>query len=164
MLRTDRGRTYDRSQPNRSKRQKSACHGGPSTYDDLRADLGQLLLEARQRPIFCRLGRCQRAQKVAEIVSECVKLKTPIFTCYLELGSMGALIAELDRQGIRTKVNDRRDGDRSGAPASASDRLPICSKTGSTFGRSVVEVRGMLDERLRDCKDTPARLESKGRL
>ena len=32
MLRTDRGRTYDRSQPNRSKRQKSACHGGPSTY------------------------------------------------------------------------------------------------------------------------------------
>src|ERR1700730_18309886 len=34
MLRTDRGRTYDRSRPNRSKRQKSACHGGPSTYDN----------------------------------------------------------------------------------------------------------------------------------
>src|SRR5437868_11267082 len=33
MLRTDRGWTYDRSRPNRSKRQKSACHGGPSTYD-----------------------------------------------------------------------------------------------------------------------------------
>jgi len=33
MFRTDRGRTYDRSRPNRSKRQKSACHGGPSTYD-----------------------------------------------------------------------------------------------------------------------------------
>jgi hypothetical protein len=28
------GRTYDRSRPNRSKRQKSACHRGPSTYDD----------------------------------------------------------------------------------------------------------------------------------
>src|ERR1700676_3724281 len=42
MLRTDRGRTYDRSQPNRSKRQKSACYGGPSTYDDLRADLDEL--------------------------------------------------------------------------------------------------------------------------
>ena len=27
------GRTYDRSRPNRSKRQKSACQGGPSTYD-----------------------------------------------------------------------------------------------------------------------------------
>jgi hypothetical protein len=31
-------------------------------------------------------------------------------------------------------------------------------------GRSGVEVRGMLDERLRDCKDTPACLESKRRL
>src|SRR5580700_3330677 len=41
MLRTERGRTYDRSRPNRSKRQKSACHGGPSTYDDLRADLDE---------------------------------------------------------------------------------------------------------------------------
>jgi Recombinase len=30
-----------------------------------------------------------------------------IFTRYLELGSMGALIAELDRQGIQTKVNWR---------------------------------------------------------
>ena len=29
------GRTYDRSRPNRSKRpKKSACHLGPSTYDD----------------------------------------------------------------------------------------------------------------------------------
>jgi len=28
-----------------------------------------------------------------------------IFARYLELGSMGALLAELDRQGIRTKVN-----------------------------------------------------------
>ena len=27
------GRTYDRSRPNRSKRQNSACHGGPSTYE-----------------------------------------------------------------------------------------------------------------------------------
>ena len=75
MLRTDRGRTYDRSRPNCSKRQKSACHGGPSTYDDLRADLDQLLLEARQRPIFDRLGRRQRAQEVAEIVGECMKLE-----------------------------------------------------------------------------------------
>ncbi|HUB64679.1 MAG TPA: recombinase family protein, partial [Methylocella sp.] len=31
-----------------------------------------------------------------------------------ELGSMGALIAELDRRGIRTKVNGRRDGRQSG--------------------------------------------------
>jgi hypothetical protein len=53
MLRTDRGRTYDRSRPNRSKRQKSACHGGPS-YDDLRADLDELLLQTRQRLILDR--------------------------------------------------------------------------------------------------------------
>src|ERR1700731_1781672 len=70
MLRTDRGRTYDRSRPNRSKRQKSACHGGPSTYDDLRTDLDQLLLQAGQRPVFDRLGRRQCAQEVAEIVGE----------------------------------------------------------------------------------------------
>src|ERR1700716_4011329 len=38
--------------PIRSKRQKSACHGGPSTYDDLRADLDELLLQTRQRPIL----------------------------------------------------------------------------------------------------------------
>jgi hypothetical protein len=49
MLRT-RGRTYDRSRPNRSKRQKSACHRGPSTYDDwglanLTPDQGRDLLE-----------------------------------------------------------------------------------------------------------------------
>ena len=44
--------------------------------DDLRTDLDQLLLQARQRPIFDRLGRRQRAQEVAEIVSERVKLKS----------------------------------------------------------------------------------------
>ena len=43
--------------------------------DDLRADLDQLLLQARQRPIFDRLRRRQRAQEVAEIVGERVKLK-----------------------------------------------------------------------------------------
>ena len=33
-----------------------------------------------------------------------------IFTRYLELGSMGALIEELDRRGIRTKANGLADG------------------------------------------------------
>jgi len=37
-----------------------------------------------------------------------------IFTLYLELGSMGALLAELDRRAIRTKINSRRDGQKSG--------------------------------------------------
>ena len=43
--------------------------------DDLRADLNQLFLQARQRPILDRFGRRQRAQEVAEIVGECIKLK-----------------------------------------------------------------------------------------
>ena len=60
--------------PIRSKRQKSACHGGPSTYDDLRADLDELLLQTRQRPILDRLRRRQRAQKIAEIVGQRMKL------------------------------------------------------------------------------------------
>jgi putative transposase len=43
--------------------------------DDLRADLDQLFLEARQRPVFDRLRRRQRAQEVAEIVRQRMKLK-----------------------------------------------------------------------------------------
>jgi Recombinase len=37
-----------------------------------------------------------------------------IFTRYLEFGSMGALLVELERQGIKTKINGRRDGRKSG--------------------------------------------------
>ena len=43
--------------------------------DDLRADLDQLLLQARQRPVLDRFGCCQRAQEVAEIVGERMKLE-----------------------------------------------------------------------------------------
>ena len=43
--------------------------------DDLRANLDQLFLEARQRPILDRLGRCQCAQEVAEILGERMKLE-----------------------------------------------------------------------------------------
>ena len=42
----------------------------------LRADLDQLFLQARQRPILDRLRRRQRAQKVAEIIGERMKLET----------------------------------------------------------------------------------------
>ena len=38
--------------------------------DDLSADLDQLIFEARQRPIFDRLWRPERAEEVAEIVGE----------------------------------------------------------------------------------------------
>ena len=40
---------------------------------DLRADLDQLFLQARQRPIFDRLRRRQSAQEIAEIVGQCMK-------------------------------------------------------------------------------------------
>src|SRR4030088_1286241 len=52
--------------------------------------------------------------KKLEIVPEEAGVVRTIFTRYLELDSMGALLAELDRQGIRTKINGRRDGRRSG--------------------------------------------------
>ena len=42
---------------------------------DLRADLDQLFLQARQRPVFDWLGRRQCAQEIAEIVGERVKLE-----------------------------------------------------------------------------------------
>jgi hypothetical protein len=43
--------------------------------DEPGADLDQLLLQARHRPIFDRLGRRQRAQEIAEVVGEGMKLK-----------------------------------------------------------------------------------------
>ena len=43
--------------------------------DNLYADLDQLLPQAGQRPVPDRLGRCEVAQEVAEIVGEGVKLK-----------------------------------------------------------------------------------------
>jgi site-specific DNA recombinase len=56
--------------------------------------------------------RC--TDKKLEVVPEEAEAVRTIFTRYLELGSIGALLAELDRRGIRTKVNGRRDGGRSG--------------------------------------------------
>jgi site-specific DNA recombinase len=46
--------------------------------------------------------------KKLEIVPEEAETVRTIFTLYLELGSVAALIAELDRRSIRTKVNGRR--------------------------------------------------------
>src|SRR6201987_450274 len=52
--------------------------------------------------------------KKLEIMPEEAEAVRTIFALYLELGSMGALLAELDRRGIRTKVNGRRDGQKPG--------------------------------------------------
>jgi hypothetical protein len=43
---------------------------------DLRTDLDQLFLQARQRPVFDRLRRRQRAQEIPKIVGERMKLET----------------------------------------------------------------------------------------
>src|SRR6202008_4625004 len=56
--------------------------------------------------------RC--VDKKLEIVPEEAEVVRTIFTLYLGLGSMGALLADLDRRGIRTKVNGRRDGRKRG--------------------------------------------------
>src|ERR1700704_2939562 len=53
--------------------------------------------------------------KKLEIVPDEAEAVRTIFTRYLELGSMGALVAELDRRGIKTKASARRDGQKSGA-------------------------------------------------
>src|ERR1700741_483750 len=52
--------------------------------------------------------------KKLEIVPEESEAVGTIFALYLELGSMGALLAELDRRAIRTKINSRRDGQKRG--------------------------------------------------
>ena len=44
------------------------------------------------------------------VVPEAAEVVRTIFTRYLELGSIGALIEDLDRRGIRTKASDRTDG------------------------------------------------------
>ena len=46
-----------------------------SVAHHLRADLDQLLLQARQRPVLDRLRCCKRAEKVAKIVGERMKLE-----------------------------------------------------------------------------------------
>src|SRR4030088_2920709 len=52
--------------------------------------------------------------KKLEIVPDEAEAVRTIFTHYLELGSMGTLVAELDRRGIKTKASARRDGQKSG--------------------------------------------------
>src|SRR3974390_2618667 len=54
------------------------------------------------------LGYRSVDKKLAVVPEEADLVRT-IFTRYLELGSLSALVTELDRCGIRTKVNGRRD-------------------------------------------------------
>src|SRR5262249_27111948 len=47
----------------------------PAVAHHLRADLDQLFLQTRQRPVLDRLRRRQRAQEIAEVVGERMKLE-----------------------------------------------------------------------------------------
>jgi hypothetical protein len=58
-----------------------------SVAHHLRADLDQLLLQARQRPVLDRLRRCERAQEIAKIVGECMKLEPHAMSLRLRLRS-----------------------------------------------------------------------------
>ena len=78
--------------------------------------------------------------KKLEIVAEEAETVRTIFSLYLELGSMGALIAELDRRCIRTKVNGRRDGRQSGGirfrgAAFVSAQEPVLHRRSRLSGR-----------------------------
>jgi DNA invertase Pin-like site-specific DNA recombinase len=95
--------------------------------------------------------------KKLEIVREEAEVVRAIFSWYLDLGSMGALIAELDRQGIRTKLNGRRDGRRSGGIRFGVGPLPICSKTGSTSARSPIAARCIAASTNRSSAETCSR-------
>src|SRR5580700_4337085 len=52
-------------------------------------------------------------KKLIVVAEEAEAVRT-IFARYLALGSMGALMADLDRRGIRTKANGRPDGRQRG--------------------------------------------------
>ena len=43
--------------------------------NNLRADLDQLFLQARQRPVFDGFRCCQRTQEIAEVIGERMKLE-----------------------------------------------------------------------------------------
>ena len=64
------------------------------------------------------LGYRVTDKKVVAVPEEAVAVRT-IFTCYVELGSIGALIEDIDRRGVRTKTTRLVGGFRFGTGALA---------------------------------------------
>src|SRR5262249_26575236 len=62
---------------------------------DFRADLDQLVLQTRQRPVLDRLRRRQRAQEIAEVVGERMKLEPHALAANVRHDSRVHLIAPL---------------------------------------------------------------------
>jgi site-specific DNA recombinase len=83
------------------------------------------------------LGYRVADKKVAVVPEEAVVVRG-IFARYLELGSIGTLIDDLDRRGVRTKSLRLTDGGSAAASGSALARWPTCSRTASTSVRSPI--------------------------
>jgi site-specific DNA recombinase len=80
-------------------------------------------------------------KKIVVVPAEAETIRT-IFRRYLELASMGALIEDLDRRGIRTKAAVRPDGHvRGGIRFGVGPLARISSRTGSTSARSCTGAR-----------------------
>jgi hypothetical protein len=74
--------------------------------NDLRADLDEFLLQARQRPVLDRFGRRQRAQEVSEIVSERMQLKANDWSRYDEWQSAATASGAVTASGIAGRADD----------------------------------------------------------
>src|SRR5438552_2711445 len=80
------------------------------------------------------LGYAAVDKRIIMVPAEAETVRT-IFEHYLELGSLRALAADLDRRGIRSKPRQRSNGRTIGGGCSGSGRSPICSRTASTSAR-----------------------------
>ena len=81
------------------------------------------------------------SDKKLVVVPEEAEAVRIIFTSYLQLGSIGALIEDLDRRGIRTRPMAVLMAVRGVVYVSAWDRSPTYSKTGFTLARSSTGAR-----------------------
>lgn len=88
------------------------------------------------------LGYRVADKKVVAIPEEAVAVRT-IFTRYLELGSIGSLIEDLDRRDVRTKTTRLVGGRVRGGIPSGPVRLLICSRTAFTLARSPIAARSI---------------------
>ena len=72
----------------------------------LRADLDQLVLQVRQRPVLDRLRRRQLAQEIAEVVGERMKLEP------LRIGGERSALQSRPLDRAFALLDRKRQGDR----------------------------------------------------
>ena len=86
------------------------------------------------------LGYAAVDKKIAIVPAEAETVRT-IFTRYLELGSIRALIEDLKRRGTRTKERQLSDGGIRGGSRSEPEASRICCATASMLARSSTAAR-----------------------